>query len=223
MRFTAPPDYVSKLASWFSGEVATQRAVRAAARRPFREFDETDGPLLVRSGLVAATRVGPSGERQTISLFYPDEMIVPFRTRGRLVLEAILDSELDLAEQSVFDGALAATAGMGSAFNRVMNRDRAIAYEWLARVGLRDSAERLAHLVCETFVRMGAELNAPMLLPFSQAQLAEITAQTSVNVNRMLGKLDRSGLVSREGRAIRVSDWSGLTRLGGFDAAYLTS
>jgi CRP-like cAMP-binding protein len=81
----------------------------------------------------------------------------------------------------------------------------------------------VAHLLCETAVRMHADKSAHLLNPFTQQQIAEITGQTSVNVNRVLADLERRGLIRRAGRQIAFTDWNEMRRIGGFQPGYLYS
>jgi DNA-binding MarR family transcriptional regulator len=60
-----------------------------------------------------------------------------------------------------------------------------------------------------------------MLNPFTQQQIADITGQTSVNVNRVLADLERQGLIKRKGREIEFTDWDEMRRLASFQASYL--
>lgn len=60
---------------------------------------------------------------------------------------------------------------------------------------------RVAHLLCEAAVRMGADAGR-MEIPFTQQQIADITSQTSVHVNRVLMNMERDGLFNRHGRKI---------------------
>jgi len=60
-----------------------------------------------------------------------------------------------------------------------------------------------------------------MLNPFTQQQIADITGQTSVNVNRVFADLERQGLIYRRGREIQFKDWNELRRIAGFQPAYL--
>jgi CRP-like cAMP-binding protein len=64
-------------------------------------------------------------------------------------------------------------------------------------------------------------LNQSMLNPFTQQQIADITGQTSVNVNRVFADLERQGLIKRRGREIQFTDWNELRRVGGFQPGYL--
>ena len=45
--------------------------------------------------------------------------------------------------------------------------------------------------------------------PFTQQQIADITGQTSVNVNRVLADMERQGLIRRKGRDIEFSTGTG--------------
>jgi DNA-binding IclR family transcriptional regulator len=57
--------------------------------------------------------------------------------------------------------------------------------------------------------------------PFTQQQIADITGQTSVNVNRVLADMERHGLIRRKGRDIQFMDWAEMLRVGSFQPAYL--
>jgi CRP-like cAMP-binding protein len=57
--------------------------------------------------------------------------------------------------------------------------------------------------------------------PFTQQQMADITGQTSVNVNRVLADMERQGLIRRKGRNIDFVDWAEMSRVGSFQPAYL--
>ena len=58
-------------------------------------------------------------------------------------------------------------------------------------------------------------------IPFTQQQIADITGQTSVNVNRVMADLQRQGLIDRRGREIRFRDWAEMRRLASFQPGYL--
>ena len=60
-----------------------------------------------------------------------------------------------------------------------------------------------------------------MINPFTQQQIADITGQTSVNVNRVFADLERQGLIQREGREIIFSDWAEMRRVASFQPGYL--
>ena len=59
-----------------------------------------------------------------------------------------------------------------------------------------------------------------MINPFTQQQIADITGQTSVNVNRVFADLERQGLIAR-GREIYFADWPEMRRVASFQPSYL--
>ena len=61
----------------------------------------------------------------------------------------------------------------------------------------------------------------PMVNPFTQQQIADITGQTSVNVNRVFADLERQGLIKRRGREVQFTDWNELRRVASFQPGYL--
>jgi CRP-like cAMP-binding protein len=98
----------------------------------------------------------------------------------------------------------------------------AISYEWLVRNSQTDTIGRVAHLLCETAYRATAgDRGSSVLSPFTQSQMAQITGQTNVNVNRNMAELEGQGLIHRTGRLIELLDWDGLQRIAGFEASYL--
>ena len=50
---------------------------------------------------------------------------------------------------------------------------------------------------------------------------ADITGQTSVNVNRVLADMERQGLIKRKGRDIEFIDWAEMRRVASFQPTYL--
>jgi CRP-like cAMP-binding protein len=119
-----------------------------------------------------------------------------------------------------FDPIVEANPELQRFFWRLIQRNEAIGYEWLVNCGRRDSTARVAHLLCETAARMHINA-AKMLNPFTQQQIADITGQTSVNVNRVLADMERQGLIKRKGREIDFPDWSEMRRVASFQPEYL--
>ena len=95
-----------------------------------------------------------------------------------------------------------------------------IGYEWLVNCGREDSTARVAHLLCETAARMHVD-SSRMTNPFTQQQIADITGQTSVNVNRVFADMERQGLIRRSGREIQFTDWAEMRRVASFQPSLL--
>lgn len=199
------------------------RVVTVDPKRTFREPGVArDEVMFVKSGILAKFRADGSGRRQIVALRFSGDGILPRDGTADYGIQAIVRSEVLVGKASDFDPIVDANPEMARLFWRLTQRHNAISYEWLVNTGRRDSTARVAHLLCETAVRVGLDIeNETMLNPFTQQQIADITGQTSVNVNRVFADLDRQGLISRQGREIHFTDWKELRRVAGFQENYL--
>jgi CRP-like cAMP-binding protein len=197
------------------------RIVQVDPRRPFRDPGAPrDEVMFVRSGILAKFKTDASGRRQIVALRFPGEGILPREGSAQYGIQAIVRSEVMVGKARDFDPIVDAHPELQRFFWRLVQRNEDIGYEWLVNCGRRDSTARVAHLLCETAVRMHSD-EQRMLNPFTQQQIADITGQTSVNVNRVLADLERQGLIKRKGREIEFIDWDEMRRLASFQASYL--
>ena len=58
-------------------------------------------------------------------------------------------------------------------------------------------------------------------LPMTQEHIADATGLTIVHVNRMLRALSSEGVITHEGRSLKVNCWNRLRGIAGFDPTYL--
>ena len=197
------------------------KTVQVDPRRPFREAGSLrDELMVVRSGILSKFKTDNSGRRQIVALRFPGEVILPREGVAEYGIQAIVRSEVMIGKAGDFNAIVEAHPEMRRFFWRLIQRDEAIGYEWLVNCGRRDSTARVAHLLCETAVRMNAG-NGRMLNPFTQQQIADITGQTSVNVNRVLADMERQGMIRRKGRDIEFTDWTEMRRVASFQPSYL--
>ncbi|HEX6784611.1 MAG TPA: Crp/Fnr family transcriptional regulator [Sphingomicrobium sp.] len=197
------------------------RTLDIDARRPFREPGAPrDEVIFVRSGILSKFKTDTSGRRQIVALRFPGEGILPRRGIAQFGIQAIVRSEVMVGKAQDFEPLLDANPELRRFFWRLLQRNEAIGYEWLVNCGRRDSTARVAHLLCETAARMHGG-DEHLVNPFTQQQIADITGQTSVNVNRVLADMERQGLIRRKGRDIEFNDWNEMRRVASFQPAYL--
>jgi CRP-like cAMP-binding protein len=197
------------------------RIAYADPRRPFREpGSPRDEVMFVRSGILAKYKTDGSGRRQIVALRFAGEGILPRDASAGYGIQAIVKSEVMVGKAKDFDPIVNAHPELQRFFIRLIQRNETIGYEWLVNCGRRDSTARVAHLLCETAVRMHVP-QGKMVNPFTQQQIADITGQTSVNVNRVFADLERQGLIKRAGREIQFTDWAEIRRVASFQPAYL--
>lgn len=199
------------------------KVVQVDPRRPFREPNvPRDEVMFVRSGILSKFKVDSSGRRQIVALRFPGEGILPRDGLAGYGIQAIVSSEVMVGSAKDLNRIVEQNPELQSFFWRLTQRNEAIGYEWLVNCGRRDSTARVAHLLCETAVRSRTNVpDEPLHNPFTQQQIAEITGQTSVNVNRVMADLERQGLIERSGRDIKFIDWSEMRRVASFQPAYL--
>ena len=190
-------------------------------RRPFREAGaQRDEVMFVRSGILAKYKTDGAGRRQIVALRFPGEGILPREGAAGYGIQAIVKSEVMVGKAKDFDPIVDTHPELQRFFWRLIQRNESIGYEWLVNCGRRDSTARVAHLLCETAARMHVKASK-MVNPFTQQQIADITGQTSVNVNRVFADMERQGLIKRSGREIQFTDWAEMRRVASFQPAYL--
>ena len=204
-------------------EKMPHQTVHVDPRRPFREPGAPRNEVMfVRSGILCKYKSDAGGRRQIVALRFAGEGILPREGRAEYGVQAIVRSEVMVGRAEDFDTVLAKHPELNRFFWRLIQRNEAIGYEWLVNCGRRESAARVAHLLCETATRIGvARSNGRMTNPFTQQQIADITGQTSVNVSRVLADLERQGLIKRDGREIQFGDWARIRDAASFEPDYL--
>jgi len=96
--------------------------------------------------------------------------------------------------------------------------------EWTVSLGRRTALERVAHLLCELFLRLQAvDLTRSWTceLPVTQAEFADATGLSHVHVNRTLQELRAASLVSWQDRILTILDFTALAETAQFNAGYL--
>lgn len=101
---------------------------------------------------------------------------------------------------------------------------QAVQRAWTINVGNRAAKQRLAHLLCELYLRsemVGLAVDGSCALPLTQFHLSDACALTAIHTNRALQDLRREGLLSLEARRLTIHDWAGLVDLAAFSPDYL--
>jgi CRP-like cAMP-binding protein len=96
--------------------------------------------------------------------------------------------------------------------------------EWLVSAGQRSAYEALAHLCCELHFRLkqvGLTDKGHCAFPLTQANIADALGLTQPHVSRVVGELNRSGMVTLRRHVLIVHDLPGLIAVAGFNPNYL--
>jgi CRP-like cAMP-binding protein len=95
---------------------------------------------------------------------------------------------------------------------------------WIINIGRRDAAGRVAHLLCELFVRLSIVGNARSEgfdFPLTQEEMGDALGLTPVHVNRVVRHLREAGLISIKNKSVDMLDFSKLQKASSFNAGYL--
>jgi CRP-like cAMP-binding protein len=101
---------------------------------------------------------------------------------------------------------------------------KSISREWIVNIGQRSAEERVAHLLCEMFLRMesiGMSDGFSCDFPPTQTDIADATGITPVHANRTLQQLRRRGLIILQDRKLTIPDIGSLQAAGLFNPEYL--
>ena len=203
-----------------------QREV-AARRDIVREGDKPRAVSLLLEGWACRYKQFPDGRRQIIGFHIPGDIcdsnifVLDEMDHSMGAVTRLRYAEIGFDDFEVMVGQSPRIA-RALWWNDQVNA--AIAREWIANVGQRNAYERIAHLICEMYVRLdavGRTDDGHCEWPLTQSDLASATGLTAVHVNRTLQELRRDGLVELRGRQLGIPDFAALKKAGGFTANYL--
>jgi CRP-like cAMP-binding protein len=192
-----------------------------------RDQDRPSQCCLILTGFACRYKMTPAGKRQIFSFHIPGDI-----------------PDMQSIHLSVMDHSLGTLTASKVAFIphehvRALNRrcpriadmfwrdtliDAAVFREWMAGLGRRDALARMAHLLCELFLRfkaVGLANGQGFELPLTQAELADALGLSTVHVNRTIQELRGKNLIVLRGGSVTVSDWEALKAAGEFDPTYL--
>lgn len=114
--------------------------------------------------------------------------------------------------------------GMAALLWRYAFVEGAISREWMVVLGRGSAHERIAHLLCEMYLKLEAVGLAERHcydFPASQGDIADALALSVTEVNRVVQEFTGRGLISLRGRSLAIHDWMTLTVTADFNPSYL--
>ena len=189
--------------------------------------DRPQHTCLLLSGFAIRQKLAGTGARQILSIHMKGDLIDLQNSLLGLAdhnVQMITDGTVALIPVQAIANIAFRLPAVGLAMWYETLVEGSIFREWILNVGRRNAFTAIAHLLCEFAVRMEvAELGDTVSydLPFTQEQLADAVALTSVHVNRTLMKLEELGHIRRSRRTIRIDDWQNLAKVADFNPRYL--
>jgi CRP-like cAMP-binding protein len=209
-------------------ELGSKKVRRFGPREDIlREGDTPSDVNLILSGWACRYKQLPDGRRQIIAFFLPgdlcDHNIFILREMDHSVGTITSVTVAGVSRES-FEQATLHHPRITQALWWETLVNGSIQREWTVNLGRRDATERMAHLLCELFLR----LNMVSLtkgnacdFPVTQTELADATGLTAVHVNRTLQELRSTGLIELKSRTLVIPDLPALMRAALFNTNYL--
>lgn len=204
------------------------RSKRIKGRKDFSSDPAIQGSLhLIDGGFACRYKNLPDGRRQILSYLVPgdvSDLRLFILGRSDTTISALSNVTLSIVSQDdLFT--------VAERFPRVMRAlwwatlvEESITQEWLVNIGQRSALERMAHLLCELYVRLaavGQVRDYTFEMPITQAELADTLGLSSVHVNRTLQELRRRELIVFRDRVMHLRDLAALREIAMFSPGYL--
>lgn len=231
-----PNQFVQKLKGFWELPADAAAALERATAHPrkhnarqdlIREGDKPGPVFVILDGWAFRYKILPNGSRQIMAILMPGDACdlhigmlaemdhgiqtaTPARVAkiGRAEMEQLMVDYPDIAR----------------AMYMAQLTDEGTLRAWIVSMGRRSSIERVAHLVCELYLRarfIGLVEDTTFALPLSQVLLADALGMTPVHINRVLKELRLSGAMTLKRGSVIVTDPLRLVRVAGFDENYL--
>ena len=192
-----------------------------------REGDRPSACCLLLEGFLCRYKLTHDGKRQILSFHVPGD-IPDLQSLHLDVMDhslgTLAQSTLVFLPHDTVRDLIGRCPRIGDAFWRETLIDASIFREWMVGLGRREAYGRVAHLLCELYVRLrsvGLSNGHAYDLPLTQAELGDALGISTVHVNRSLQDLRGEELITLQAGSVAVLDWDRLKEAGEFDPTYL--
>lgn len=183
---------------------------------------------VIIEGVACRYKMFSDGRRQILTFQYPGDVtdiysyVLKKLDHGIAALTQCTISEIPHEEiQRLCEG----YPNLAYALWRDSLVDTAKLHEAIMNAGRRTARERLAHLLCEQFVRLYAvglaAPDRPLRISITQSEIADALGLSLVHVNKTLRIFKNNQLIGRNLGFLEILDWQGLKEVAGFDPSYL--
>lgn len=206
----------------------TSRSRVSKTRQDLIREGDRPGPVFVMiEGWACRYKILPSGTRQVLAFLMPGDacdLHIGLLAEMDHSIQTITPARVATIERVDMDELMRRRPAIAKAMYIAQLVDEGTMRAWITSMGRRTSVERVAHLMCELYLRardIAMTGEATLTLPLSQVLLADALGMTSVHINRVLKDLRIAGAMTLHRGSLEVSDPDKLVRIAGFDEGYL--
>jgi CRP-like cAMP-binding protein len=231
-----PNRFIRKLAAIVPLTAEEVSALAAATAHPrkyaarsdlIREGDQPGPVFVILDGWALRYKVLPNGSRQVTAFLMPGDacdLHIGMLAQMDHSIQAVTEARVATISRGEMDRIMQDHAGIARAMYVAQLIDEATLRAWIVSMGRRSSLERVAHLMCELYLRarsIGLVEETEFALPVSQIVLADALGMTPVHINRVLKELRLAGAMKLRRGSLLVMDPGKLIHIAGFDENYL--
>ena len=207
---------------------ATSRSRTVSLRTDLIREGDRPGPVFViLDGWACRYKILPNGTRQVLAYLMPGDccdLNIGLLAEMDHNIQVITPAVVATVERSDMDAIMDQHRGIARAMYIAQLVDEGTMRAWITSMGRRTSLERVAHLMCELYLRarnVGLTFQPDLKLPLSQLLLADSLGMTAVHVNRVLKVLRMNGAMTLQRGSLHIVDPTKLIQMAGFDENYL--
>jgi CRP-like cAMP-binding protein len=206
----------------------TSRARKIPARHDLIREGDRPGPVFVMlDGWACRYKILPSGTRQVLAFLMPGDSCdfhIGLLAEMDHSIQSMTPARVAMIERVEMDKLMTERPRIARAMYIGQLIDESTMRAWITSMGRRNSTERVAHLMCELYLRarnIGLTNEMTFALPVSQIILADSLGMTSVHINRVFKELRLAGAMALSRGSLKIVDPNKLVRIAGFDENYL--
>lgn len=191
-----------------------------------REGDRPGPVFVILDGWACRYKILPNGSRQVLAYMMPGDccdLNVGLLAEMDHSIQTISPAVVATIERTDMDALMDTHRGVAKAMYLAQLIDEGTMRAWITSMGRRTSIERVAHLMCELYLRARniGLTSDPLALPLSQLLLADSLGMTPVHLNRVLKELRLTGAMTLMRGSLVIADPVKLVQIAGFDENYL--
>jgi CRP-like cAMP-binding protein len=192
-----------------------------------REGDRPSECCLVIEGFTCRYKLTEEGKRQIFSFHTPGDIPDLQSLHLKVMdhsLKTITPCKLAFIAHESIAELTRQCPRVGDVLWRDTLVDAAVFREWMLGIGRRSAYVRIAHLLCEVFVRLravGLTNDYECEFPITQTEIGDALGLSTVHVNRSLQELRAEGLIELRRSTLTIFDWERFRKAGEFDPMYL--
>jgi CRP-like cAMP-binding protein len=192
-----------------------------------REGDKPGPIFVILEGWACRYKLLAEGTRQITALLMPGDCcdihgsVLDTMEHG---IATLTPARVVTIQRARMEELIVSRPALTGAFRWMQLVDEDTLRAWIVGMGRRDSLQRVAHLMCELFVRgrnVGLTENGRFEMPLTQAVLGDALGLTAVHVNRVLRKLRLRGVMELKEGTLVVANVASLATFAGFEETYL--